>query len=196
VIVEFKEKNVRIAPHLFNDEQAAVAAEIHKKYSNKVLPNVGLCICICDILSISQGYVYIGDGASFVEVHFRLIVFRPFIGEVLTGSIAASTQSGLKVSLLFFDNIIIPGGFIKPSAYFDSERSVWLWQVDEHDLEMRQGEPVRFKVTDVVFSEQAGPRVRAANSTSDTGDSTPKIPLISIFGTTCEDGLGMIEWWR
>lgn len=40
---------------------------------------------------------------------FRLIVFRPFKGEVLTGRISSSTPAGIKVRLDFFEDILIPG---------------------------------------------------------------------------------------
>ena len=37
-----------------------------------------------------------------------MIVFRPFVGEVLTGRIMAATHAGLRISLEFFDDISIP----------------------------------------------------------------------------------------
>ena len=40
---------------------------------------------------------------------FRLIVFRPFKGEVLIGRISSSTPAGIKVRLDFFEDILIPG---------------------------------------------------------------------------------------
>jgi len=42
-------------------------------------------------------------------VTFRLIVFRPFKGEILTGRISSSTPAGIKVRLDFFEDILIPG---------------------------------------------------------------------------------------
>jgi DNA-directed RNA polymerase III subunit RPC8 len=48
-----------------------------------------------------------GDGGSHHRVQFRLIVFRPFIGEVIVGKIKASAPAGLQVSVEFFDNIYI-----------------------------------------------------------------------------------------
>jgi len=43
---------------------------------------------------------------------FRLIVFRPFVGEVLTGRIMAATHTGIRISLEFFDDIFIPAHLI------------------------------------------------------------------------------------
>jgi DNA-directed RNA polymerase III subunit RPC8 len=43
---------------------------------------------------------------------FRMTVFRPFVGEVLTGRIMAATHNGIRISLEFFDDIFIPAHLI------------------------------------------------------------------------------------
>lgn len=40
----------------------AIEYEINKKYANRVLHDVGLCICLFDILDASEGKVRFGDG--------------------------------------------------------------------------------------------------------------------------------------
>jgi len=94
VLVELSD-NIRILPHLFDEEVAAVTAEINKKYANKVLHNVGLVVCLFDIRSISDGLLFPADGSSHVKAVFRVVVFRPFIGEVLIGTIRASDPDGI-----------------------------------------------------------------------------------------------------
>ncbi|BAS85247.1 Os03g0609200, partial [Oryza sativa Japonica Group] len=42
-------------------------------------------------------------------VSFRLVMFRPFVGEVLVGKISGYDEKGLHVSLDFFNDICIPG---------------------------------------------------------------------------------------
>ncbi len=51
----------------------------------QVLHDLGLVITIYDILSIEGGFIYPSDGAAHYTVKFRLVVFKPFINEVLTG---------------------------------------------------------------------------------------------------------------
>jgi DNA-directed RNA polymerase subunit E'/Rpb7 len=38
------------------------------------------------------GHIYPNDGAAYFKARFRLVVFRPFIGEVLVGTLAACTK--------------------------------------------------------------------------------------------------------
>jgi len=56
---------------------------------------------------------------SYLELmvaEFRMTVFRPFVGEVLTGRIMAATHRGIRISLEFFDDIFIPTHLIFASA--------------------------------------------------------------------------------
>lgn len=100
---------VKLAPSTFSiPTETALTSTINAKFSNRVVQDVGLCICLFDILHSSDGVVKAGDGCAYVTVEFRLVVFRPFIGEVLTGTIANCSPEGIKVTLGFFDDILIP----------------------------------------------------------------------------------------
>jgi DNA-directed RNA polymerase III subunit RPC8 len=92
----------------------AIEDSIHRKYANKVLQEVGLCICIYDILKSSEGLIGQGDGLiningtdladssrlpsliDFGIVVFRLIVFRPFKGEVMRGIVTRLDETGVR----------------------------------------------------------------------------------------------------
>jgi DNA-directed RNA polymerase subunit E'/Rpb7 len=38
------------------------------------------------------GHVYPNDGAAYFKARFRLVIFRPFVGEVLVGTLTACTK--------------------------------------------------------------------------------------------------------
>lgn len=89
ILVKIKDK-IRIDPNSFEkDFITAIKDEIHNKYSKKVLLNVGLCISIYDFVEIGDPYIIPGDGATYNEVVFRMMVFKPFLGESLIGTIVA-----------------------------------------------------------------------------------------------------------
>ncbi len=50
--------------------------------------DLGLVITLYDITQIEGGYIYPSDGAAHYEVKFKLVVFRPFPGEVIVGRLA------------------------------------------------------------------------------------------------------------
>lgn len=45
----------------------ALEDQINTKYANKVVYNVGLCICLWDILKVSEGMVGHGSGSAHVN---------------------------------------------------------------------------------------------------------------------------------
>ncbi|EDM15694.1 polymerase (RNA) III (DNA directed) polypeptide H (predicted), isoform CRA_b [Rattus norvegicus] len=108
VLVEMVD-TVRIPPWQFERKlNDSIAEELNKKLANKVVYNVGLCICLFDITKLEDAYVFPGDGASHTKVHFRYVVFHPFLDEILIGKIKGCSPEGVHVSLGFFDDILIP----------------------------------------------------------------------------------------
>ena len=77
---------VHVKPWQFDqDLRVVIEDELNKKYANKVIYELGLCIALFDVLKIEDSYVFPGDGSSHTRVTFRYVVFRPFIDEVLQG---------------------------------------------------------------------------------------------------------------
>ena len=92
---------VRIPPDQFRrDTMSTILHELNNKFANKIIPHVGLCVTIYDVLEADEGQLKPGDGASFINVTFRALVFKPFVGEIVTGWISQCTGEGIKVSLL------------------------------------------------------------------------------------------------
>lgn len=118
----------------------------------QVIDNVGLGIKMYDILEIGQGSVYQGDGASYISVKFRLVVFKPFSGEIITGTVKETTQEGVQVTLGFFDQIYIPASLLPEPSTFDESDYMWLWEFDGHPLWIYPEEQIRFRVYSVNFN--------------------------------------------
>ncbi|XP_039426194.1 DNA-directed RNA polymerase III subunit RPC8 isoform X1 [Corvus cornix cornix] len=95
VLVEMTD-TVRIPPWQFERKlNESIAEELNKKLANKVVYNVGLCICLYDITKLEDSYIFPGDGASHTKVHFRYVVFHPFLDEILIGQIKSCSQDGV-----------------------------------------------------------------------------------------------------
>ncbi|XP_017572821.1 DNA-directed RNA polymerase III subunit RPC8 isoform X1 [Pygocentrus nattereri] len=201
---------VRIPPWNFHRQlNEAVAEELNKKLANKVVYNVGLCICLYDITKLEDSYIFPGDGASHTKVHFRYVVFHPFLDEILVGKIKYCSQEGVYVTLGFFDDILIPPESLQQPAKFDEAEQVWVWEyeTDEgtHDLYMDQGEEIRFRVVDELFLDTSptGPTTDPeppANSstapTAATDDSAQKKEApYTLMASISEPGLGLLSWW-
>ncbi len=47
--------------------EQAIISELNKKYANRVLHDVGLCICVFDIAQAGEGKVRYGDGCLWYK---------------------------------------------------------------------------------------------------------------------------------
>lgn len=74
----------------------SLTSAFNSKYANRVLPDVGLCIVLFDFLEVSEGKVKWGDGGLWHRVKARVVVFRPFVGEVLVGKVKSSDEGGIR----------------------------------------------------------------------------------------------------
>ncbi|SCV68036.1 BQ2448_157 [Microbotryum intermedium] len=145
---------IRVEPRDFGkDPVVAIREEIQRRYANKVLPEVGLVISLLDILDATEGAVLYGDGcyyyrcrsfrfatcslkepnvALIVALHlppaeFRLIVFRPFVGEAFLARVSSQSEEGIKVTVGFFDDILIPPHFLPLDSAFDPSRRAYFF---------------------------------------------------------------------
>jgi DNA-directed RNA polymerase subunit E'/Rpb7 len=123
---------VRIAPKEFGGSNVeAVRKQLDIKLSNKVVPDLGLCVLIKSVDHIGDCTVFPGDGGAHCEVLASIVVYRPFEGEVLQGRVHSSSSRGIQVSLEFFEDIIIPPYLMKPGTEYDPMLQVWVWKYKE-----------------------------------------------------------------
>mmetsp|Transcript_7834 Transcript_7834/g.8984 ORF Transcript_7834/g.8984 Transcript_7834/m.8984 type:complete len:223 (-) Transcript_7834:23-691(-) len=198
--------SVRVPPALFGENRDAVLKQlINAKFSNKVLADIGLCICVYDFLNVGDAYTYQGDGAAHVEVKFRVVVFRPFEGEVLEGKVRSCKTDRVLITLGFFEDIILPADALPHPSQFNEKEQLWSWdynstedaseegQDDAADATEDQGffihydQSIRFRVTSIRFNTAAIDEKPLEGYQS----NAPLSLLVSIK----ESGLGPTEWW-
>ncbi|KAG0151265.1 hypothetical protein CROQUDRAFT_36996 [Cronartium quercuum f. sp. fusiforme G11] len=176
VLTHLKDTIRVLARDFGHDRAEVIEREINRKYTNKVLPDVGLCLSVFNILHASEGKVLYGDGCLYHLVEFTLAVFRPFPGESMVGVVKSSSPAGIRVSVRFFDDIHIPGRSLQyPSAYNPTlNEFFWASQYSEPDtrvdmpadllavhederLYFQVGQPIRFRIEEEHFYD-VGPK--------------------------------------
>lgn len=141
---------MRVRPELFDaDKDAYPVLQLlaDDKYSNRVVPNVGLCISVFDFVHIGDSHIFPGDGAAHTEVEFRMIVFRPSKGQILEGVVHKCTREGIKVSVGFFADVWVPAYKLHQPSVFNPKLKEWEWKYDQvegaeenEDEKMEDGE--------------------------------------------------------
>ena len=204
---------VKIAPGNFGKPLlSAVSDALRERFANKVIPKLGLCVALYDVLKIGKSLLYPGNAAQHTEVEFRMVVFRPHVGEVLEGTLVSCSPQGLRISVGFFDEIHVPSRLLQsPSSWSDEER-VWVWDVTpDHQLFLDPANPLRLRVEDVIFREptsvvpqaDAPPKTSTSTSRAGTptgsgpaGDAAPTPqPAMQIIAGIDRAGLGLTSWW-
>ncbi|KAJ1794764.1 DNA-directed RNA polymerase III complex subunit Rpc25 [Coemansia sp. RSA 2399] len=185
---------LKIIPSEFTKtRQDALKDEINSKYSNRVLHDIGLCMVVHDILEIDEGFVQHSEGWIWVKVKFRVIVFRPFMEEILVGHIRSASPAGIQVSMGFFDDIKVPADQMPLGSEFNATEGVWVWRYEGNELFLDLDEPVRFRVLRSVFLDVSPPRPKVGDVDSVPVSHPPPYSLVcSING----DGLGLLSWWE
>jgi DNA-directed RNA polymerase III subunit RPC8 len=114
----------------------AIHGEIDRIYPNRVLIDCGLVVSrYGKARYVSDGVCVAGDGGSHHRCHFSLVVFRPFVEEVITGRIYRSTPEGVYITLGFFENIFVPAYWMLRPSVYEPELGLWVWtpQYDDDD---------------------------------------------------------------
>ncbi|KAL6747919.1 DNA-directed RNA polymerase II, 19 kDa polypeptide, partial [Haematococcus lacustris] len=192
------EEEIRVQPADLNKRPIdAVTEMIEERFFDKVIPNVGLVVSLYDVQSIEGGFIYPNDGAAFFNVKFRIVVFRPFAGEVIVGKLKSCTKEGLHISLTFFEDIFVPEHALQDPSFYNESEKAWVWKWDGNDMFMDVGEEVRLKVHSVRFNPPPNPH-DLANAVGDDKllgtAAKPYVPM-QVIGGVNEDGLGMLAWW-
>lgn len=187
---------IRIPPHLFNlSREKALKQELHVKYANKIIPKVGFVIAVWDIINYEKGLFKPGDGAMYITVEFHLVVFRPFVGEVLTGWIEECKADGLKINMGFFNDIFIPRSLLFENANFHPEDNAWIWEMDEETkLYLDVNEKINFRVEELIFTNVKPVKPGEESNTADGAEM--KTPSFAIIASAQTDGMGCCSWWE
>ncbi|GAB1311322.1 DNA-directed RNA polymerase III complex subunit Rpc25 [Madurella fahalii] len=186
---------VQIAPDDFRKASfAAIEDNINAKYANKIVQKVGLCICLWDVLWTSEGLIGQGTGMANVNVEFRMVVFRPYKGEVIIARINDQTAEGINLATEFFEDIFIPAIELPEGSEFESSENLWVWKYEGQELYFDNNEMVRFRVMAEEWHDQApsGP----AEATEEESPLTNSKPAYRIIGSMNGPGLGCYLWWE
>lgn len=193
VLVSFKDIIKIEARHLGQPIEEILGDELNKQLANKVVLNVGLVICLHDIIDIGESYIYPGDGAIHTRCSFRMIVFKPQIGEIICGTLKSGSKEGLNISLGFFDSISIPPQQFNEPSHFNEIDQSWTWNYEDegetHVLLLEIGEQIRFRVHSEEFVDVS------PHGPANVEIEKKEVPY-KIIGSISESGLGLVKWWN
>ena len=140
---------------------ASLLSSIHVKFCNKVLPGLGLLMSPHTLLSHSTPFLHPTDGGAHIRCTFSLITFQPFPGELLIGRIKACDESGVLVSVGFYDWVVVSAAELQHPSVWDEGEKLWVWRYEGHELYLDLEQEIRVKVTQVTYAKRESPAVEA-----------------------------------
>jgi DNA-directed RNA polymerase subunit E' len=164
------EDYVRVEPKLFGlPTVEAVDQQLRDIYSNYYDKELGRSVAVIEVLEVGEGVIIPGDGATYYNSKFKLLVWKPELQEIVYGEIAEITKFGA------FIDMGVMRGMIHISQTMDdfvsfSKSNLLSGKMSKRNL--KQGDTCMARVVAI----------------SHKGDD-PKIGL-----TMRQPGLGKIEW--
>jgi DNA-directed RNA polymerase III subunit RPC8 len=191
---------VQILPKDFSKPSSrAIEDFINAKYADKVIHKIGLCVGFHSLISASEGLIGHGTGIVNVNVDFRLIVFRPFKGEIIRGSIAHSTEAGLHMSMGFFEDTYVASQFMfSPSTWEVDEtgQKTWIWHADGEPCYFDRLEKCLMRVEQEKWHDLS-PQMRQSVDADDEGkdEKADRPSPYKLVASMTFSGLGPDLWW-
>ncbi|XP_071939002.1 DNA-directed RNA polymerase III subunit rpc8-like isoform X3 [Coffea arabica] len=146
------------------------------------------------------------EGLFLDKVRFRLLMFRPFLGEVISARLKESSSTGLRLSLGFFDDIYIPRALLPSPSHDepdpeDKNQVRWIWEFNEQNYPIDGMDEIRFRVHSIQYpslpleqddgSKPFAPMLITVRKPFNLDFSITDFML----GSLDADGLGPIAWW-
>src|SRR3989344_2511129 len=149
--------HIRVSPRLFNLEiNEAILRAVKQKYDGLIDPAMGVVIDVSSVKNIGEGIIIPGDGASYYETTFELLLFQPELHEVLTGKIKDIADFGAFITLGPIDGMIHISQTMDDFVTFAKDKTL---SGRDSKRALRVGDPCRARVIAVSFKDVTNPKI-------------------------------------
>ena len=149
--------HIRVPPDLFGlplDE--AVIKRIKVKYSGFISKDLGVVIDVSDVGNIGEGIIVPGDGASYYDVTFKLLTFRPELQEVVMGKIREIADFGAFMTLGPIDGMIHISQTMDDFVSFSKDKTL---SGKETKKSLRVNDICRGRIIAVSYKDPMNPKI-------------------------------------
>ena len=168
--IELKD-HIRVPPNLFSlSLEEAVIKRIKTKYSGFISKDLGIVIDVPGVKDIGEGVIIAGDGASYYDVTFELLAFKPEMQEIVLGKVKDIAEFGAFINIGPVDGMIHISQTMDDFVSFSKDKTL---TGKETKRVLKVGDLCRARIIAVSFKDVLN----------------PKLGL-----TMRQQGLGRLEW--
>ncbi len=163
--------HVRVAPAMFGlDLNESIVKAVKEKFTGYIDKDVGIVIDILDVNEVGDGIIIPGDGASYYEASFELLVYVPEMQEVIPTMIKDVAEFGAFLNLGPIDGMVHVSQAMNDFVSVTKEKVL---QGKETGRVLKVGDKVLARMVAISYKDRANPK----------------------FGLTMrQEGLGKDEW--
>lgn len=136
---------VRIPPQKFmKDPKEAAKEELRETYEGIYDKDEGVILAVLDVKEISEGTIVPGDGATYHEAVFDVLVWKPELHEVVDGEIIDAVQYGTFIRIGPMDGLVHVSQLMDDYVVFDEKNKQFVGKESKRILKM--GDKVRARI--------------------------------------------------
>src|SRR3990167_1830510 len=163
--------HIRVPPNLFNlPLEEAVIKRIKTKYNGFISKDLGIVVDVSGMKDIGEGVIIPGDGASYYDVSFELLAFKPEMQEVVVGKIKDIAEFGAFINIGPIDGMIHISQTMDDFVSFSKDKTL---AGKESKRVLKVNDVCRARIIAVSFKDS----------------NNPKLGL-----TMRQQGLGRLDW--
>ena len=168
--IELKD-HIRIPPNLFNlPLEEAVLKRIKVKFSGFISKDLGIVIDVSGVKEVGEGVIIPGDGASYYEVSFDILSFKPELQELVACRVRDIAEFGAFVDIGPIDGMIHISQTMDDYVSFSKDKTL---AGKETKRTLRVNDVCRARIIAISFKDVLNPK----------------------FGLTMrQQGLGKLDW--
>ncbi len=149
--------HIRIPPHIFGLKlEEAMIERIKKKYEGYISKELGIVIDVSRLDNIGEGIIIPGDGASYYETEFEVIIFKPEMQEVVLGRIKDIADFGAFINIGPIDGMIHISQTMNDFVSFNKEKTL---AGKESKKVLKIGDKCRARIIATSYKDQANPKL-------------------------------------
>ncbi len=149
--------HIRVPPDLFDlNVEEAVIKRVKRKYDGFISKDIGIVIDVSSVKDIGEGIIVPGDGASYYDVTFNLLTFKPELQEVVLGKINDIADFGAFINLGPIEGMIHISQTMDDFVSFSKDKVL---AGKESKKTLKTGDSCRARIIAVSYKDVTNPKL-------------------------------------
>ena len=154
--IELKD-HIRVPPDLFNlDVNEAIIKRVKNKYDGFISKDLGIIIDVLDVKDVGEGIIIPGDGASYYDTTFELLIFKPELQETVLGKVRDIADFGAFINMGPIEGMIHVSQTMDDFVSFSKDKTL---AGKETKKVLKVGDTCRARIIAVSFKDPMNPKL-------------------------------------